>query len=496
MESWNEVIHTALLGTDKRSLDKGSLTETFSESLRLIDQVTQTKEEVFLQTATLLYNYRQCGFQPLAGAGVEIPAAGAEEKSYASTPAHGTLFDVLETGSASLLQFWLQQCAGAGRIVQPEVVPLLLDTGMKHKDIKPLVQSCIGKRGAWLLPFNDAWNYGEETGDEEGWQTGTLEQRKEVLARIRQSDPAKAREWLQQTWADENAATRAELVKVLSIHAGADDLPWLEELLKEKSSKVKDEVLRILKRIPSSSVVQLYWKTLAPAIHLKKEKTRLGLGSKTVLEFGPVPPVDEAIYKTGIEQLSSEKGITDDDFLLYQLIQSVPPSFIERHLGLAKEEILKLLEGTAKGKSFLPALGEAAIRFEEVEWLKAVITRPEARLYEEAFRLLPQADRESYALRQLESGQQAPVIDALTDLDSEWSPELARAVLRVTAKNTYQYNKMFYNSIVHLLPLTIAGELAHFAPKEEYPRALWGTLGEHLGRLLDLKQQTLKAFNS
>lgn len=497
MESWNHIIHTALLGTDKRVLKKEDLAAELAGPFELLVQNTDSREEAFLQTAALVYNYRQCGFLPLQKEVPALPVAEAEEKEYASAAAHGVLSDIMETGSTSLFLLWLQQCSQASRIVLPEFVPVLLDAGMKARRLREAVYRCCGKRGAWLLTLNKEWKYHTPVDGAEGWETGTFEQRKTILAQIREENPARARELLQEAWSQENAAARAELVQVLSIKAGEEDLPWLEGLLPEKSVKVRDAVVSVLKRIPSSSVVQLYWRLLKPSVELRKEKTLLGLGSKTVLELHPVKEIDEAIYKTGIEKMSSEKNVSDQNFLLYQLIMAVPPSLMEQHTGLEKEALLKALQQTPQGKNFIPAFGQAAILFDDTGWLRAVMTADADHLYIDALSRLPQEEAEKYAVLHLDDQNNTTAIgQRIVQLEKEWSLELAQAFLKQAAKSPYQYNRAFYNELVHLLPVTITGELAGYAPKEEYLRGMWSSLSEHIAKLLSLKQQTLNAFKS
>jgi hypothetical protein len=87
------------------------------------------------------------------------------------------------------------------------------------------------------------------------------------------------------------------------------------------------------------------------------------------------------------------------------------------------------------------------------------------------------------------------VVQAALRYTSEWSLEFSTAVLKFAAKNPYQYNKAFYNNMVHLLPVSITAELEKCTPKEEHLRAMWNNLSEYIIKLLTLKLHTLKAFN-
>lgn len=494
MESWNSVINTALLGTEKRSLKETDVDPALAESLTAVSAQTTDREEAFLQSAALVYNLRQCGFLPLHKETVTISIADAEEKSYASMPAHAVLADVLETGSISLLRFWLEQCSGAEKIVLPEVIPTLLNVGMKTKSLQSLVVLCCGKRGEWLQPFNKEWQWDKADSGEELWQTGTLSQRKEFLAQVRQSNPEKARELLQQTWPQESAATKVELLEQLRVNAGDGDKAWLEELSNEKSVKVKEAALAILKTVPNSDVVQRYWYILQQSIRLVTTKGLLGLGAKTTLEI-KLAGFDEAIFKTGIQQLPSKANLSEERYILYQLVSFVPPHLWETHFRLEKKKILELFSKDGNAETLLPAIGLAASRFKELDWLRAVIEIDQDRLFGDAFQLLPQKEAEQYALRFLNADVPAAgVMSNLHDFREEWSVDFAKAVLRFTAKNPYQYHRGFYNDMAALLPVPLAGELEKFTPKEEYLRNMWSNQSEYITKLLTLKLQTLKAF--
>ncbi|HYH15333.1 MAG TPA: DUF5691 domain-containing protein, partial [Flavisolibacter sp.] len=347
--------------------------------------------------------------------------------------------------------------------------------------------------GAWLVAFNEAWKYTAVQEEEELWQTGTLEQRKTVLATVRTEDPAKGLLLLQQVWSSENAATRAELVQQLETRLSHEDLPWLEEQLQEKSTKVKAVIIDLMKRIPSSSIVQLYWRLLQPSIEVRTEKKLLGLTSKTVIELTPIKEVDETIFKTGLEKVSSEKKVSDDVFLLYQLIMSVPPSFLEAHTGLEKAALLKALQ---QEEVWLPALAQGAIQFKEVDWLRVIIAQDSTRFYADALSLLPQAEAEAYALQHSDNVDHLPdIIQQLIEREAEWGLEITRSIFRFTADNPYQYSRSFYNGIVHLIPVAIASELEQMAPEQSYTKSMWNSLSEYITRLLTLKSETRKAFN-
>jgi hypothetical protein len=482
MQTWDQIINTALLGTDKRAPEVNELPAALANAVALIQQNTTDKEEQFLQTASLAFNYRQCGTMPMKKESVTIEKAGPEEKQYCSLLAVQTLKDILDSESNSLLQFWLQQCSSAARIVTPEFVPLLLNAGIQQKKLQNLVVACCGKRGEWLSRFNPEWNFSTATTDEELWQTGSPEQRKMVLEQIRKDDPETARNWLQQTWPQEDAGTKIEFLLLLGINIGSADIEFLLSLSKEKSKKVKDIALWLLKQIPDSPVVQQYQQLLQQTVTA---------GSKGLQV--QMPALDDSILKTGIDKLSNNKDYTDDEFVAMQLMQAVPPSFWETHLQSTPDVIIKSWQKDVTGKKLLPAIVQAVVAFKDQRWATAFMQNSHV-FYIDIIPLLPVKEQESHSIKFISQFAENIIEHAIKREDT-WSIDLTRAIFIHTARSVYQYNRSFYSRYIHCIPIGIIAELGKCAPGEEHLRATWNNTSEYIITLLNLKKQTIQSFN-
>src|SRR5690348_5971866 len=98
MEAWDHIISTAMLGTDKRIPDVQQFPAPLAEAATL---VIGDKEEQCMQTAALVFNFRQCGMVPLQKEVLNFPVAAEEEKEYCSPLAMQVLRDILEIQSKS-----------------------------------------------------------------------------------------------------------------------------------------------------------------------------------------------------------------------------------------------------------------------------------------------------------------------------------------------------------------------------------------------------------
>lgn len=494
MEFWDNIINTSMIGTDKKQISTNELPADLTEVAEQINaNFNLDKEEKFLQLAAVAFNYRQAGVLPILKTTISLTAAAVEEKKYCSAAAEQALKDIQSAESIPLLQLWLQECNAKQQIIQPELLPALLTLGVQEKKLQTLITSCCGKRGEWLSNFNDAWNFSQNQTVEQLWQTGTPEQRKTVLRDIRTDNPGQARIFLQQTWPQEDAATKVSFLEIFAININEADIPFLETLLTEKSKKVKDEAVSLLKKIPASSIVQQYQDLLQQSVQLKKEKALLGLSNKISLQFHLPSTIDESIFKTGVDKLSNNKAFTDEEYILYQLIQSVPPSFWEKHLSTTPENIINHFQKDAVGKKMMPALVLAIRQFTDTNWAFLMMQYSEI-FYLEILPFIPLQQQEYYSNKFFQDKADS-ILHYATQRKTEWSTALTINIFRHIAKNPYQYNRSFFNQYIHLIPVTIVADLEKCTPEEEHQRTMWINTSDYIIKLITLKIQLVKAFN-
>jgi len=483
MQFWNHIIQTAMLGTDKKQLTIGELPIAIADASNFITANTNIdREEQFLQLASLAVSYRQSGAQPLHQEGISLPLAPKEEKPYCNNKATAVLKDILDEESTPLLTIWLQHCSQQQQLAPPISLPALLDKANKHKAIRSLVERCMGKRGEWLCAFNTDWQFAAGETDEERWQTGKPDQRRQVLEKVRAENPALGRQWLQDTWGQENANAKAELLKGLDVNLSEKDLEWLEGLTTEKSQRVKEETLNLLQKIPESGVVQLYWEVVQETVKLKKEFL------KTSLSIHLPVDVNETIYKAGITKSNKDQEV------IYQLIANIPPHFWESYFKETPEHIYKLFNKDKKSEEFIPAIGQAAGKFRDTTWTRLFI-KEEKRIYYDLLPLLSENERDEYVLKRFDDMAEAAVNFLTKDNTSEWKLPVALAVFKHTTANPYQYNYAFYNRNIHLVPVQLLEQLDSFTPAEEYQRHMWRSTSDHIRKLLQLKQRTIQSFS-
>lgn len=492
MNDWQQVIQTTLIGTDKQTISTNDMDENLLPVMNAITSNTDIdKEEQFLQIATLVHQYTFCGTEPIVKADSSLPICEAETQTYCNSDATNILREILYEDSSGLLAMWLQLCASKQQIVAPVLLPDLFEKAVQQKSLRQYI-ACFGKRGEWLSQFNTAWQFATPTSDEELWQRGTANERKIVLQQLRTTNATQAREWLQETWSQENAASKQSLLEAFATNLSDADVPWLESLTNEKSSKVKEDVLKLLQQIPNSTIVHQYTLFLQQSLLLKKEKTMFGLSSKQVLEIAVPNDIPSQLKQYGLESLSNKKEFTDDEWMVFQLIKHVPPKALEQHLQLQPQSIIELFQKEDTTKKFISAIVTATIRFSSKQWAIALMQFSNV-FYLDILPLIPVQQQEFYS-KQFFKGNEQSIIHYATNRDVEWSPELTQLILNYAAANPYNYNKNFYNQHIHLIPIQALNMLDKCTPTEGYASNYWNNIIVHLEKLLILKQQTIQSF--
>ena len=497
MKIWEDIVNNAMLGTTKLPLRAADLPATITEQVEVSD--TPDAEEDFLRFGSLMYQYRQSGCVPLDLRSAVLSAAEAEIKPYCHANATVVLRTILSEEHHALLKLWLTQCDLAHKCAEPECVPALLDISIGKKELRPLILSVCGKRGEWLGRLNPQWNFSAPEADAQTvWQTGRAEERKDLLKSLRAQQPAAALELLQSSWDTESANEKVSFLEILTTGLSEHDLAWLEGL-KEKGQKVNNAMQDLIKRIPASQPVQAYMAILKEAVSVKNSKALLGMLAKTTIEVNEKIAFPKGIFKSGIEKLSTDKHVSDAQYILVQLIAFVPPSFWNDHLKETPEALIKLFQKEKKTALYVPAMALAAIKFRDNVWAQALVDHGDEEILESALvsliGSLPAKDRDRCALRFIKKRPQE-LINMLTDFDDEWSHDLAKGVLSFTSQDVYAYNKTFYRTVVKNIPVAMLKELESFMPSEEQKKAYWRNQSNELSGVLTLKQQILQSFSS
>lgn len=485
MQYWNNIINTALLGTAKKTADTTGFQGPLLEAAgTILADTSLDREDQFLHMAAVVYNYRQSGVQP-SSSDASLPVCEPENKKYCHTTAVQSLLHTIDTENIPLLSLWLESCARAKVIVPPPYLPLILETAYRHKPLRNLAAACCGRRGEWLSQFNKDWNFSVVADTpEEQWQNGTTAQRLAALTALRERSPETALQWLQETWNKESAVVKSELVTALAVNVSQDDVPWLESLLAEKSKQVRENALLLLKKVPGTALHDLYRQVLLDAIQEDEA------GNITCQLSADL---DESLFRSGIEKMSSNTGISDNDFILAQLITFVHPGVWEKHFHRPFDQVVQLFQQQPALQPFTTSLVKAIVWFEDTK--RALSFMQHSELFDSSLLpLLPPEKQDEYMLRHIDEHSNELILYA-TQMKEEWSEALALKILAFCARYPYTYSQSAVGNFIAQIPVSVKSSLENITTENENYKTYWKSISAHLSGLLQVKAFIIQSFS-
>lgn len=524
MEYWENVIKAALLGTQKKVLATESLPEVIRKAVS--EQTQPDAEELFLKIASLATQYVNAGTR-FPGMQLIFQPSEPEEWQVAPTQLISLLKNTLSENQGSLLADTIRLMATKSWRITEDLLPDLLDKGKNNPNLQKTIKKVAGKRGAWLAQFNPDWQYMFPASPEEIWQTGKPEERKKVLAELRLTNPALAREWLLDVWRNENANTKSSFLSVFSNGLSMEDEPMLESILQDKSQKVRETAANLLFLLPNSRLIERVWQQTHTWIRVEDLGRLLGLGAKRmVLKLILPDSLSQDLIKDGIEP-SKEKllkefassgevhkravaSCMESETWLYQVLLAIPAHRWYKHLDISPDVFVSLFLHDDFSK-FIPALSNAAILHKEVALIKALLVP-----YINGNRHVKQAQQEGLALSQqfsliyaLPPAERSHYLDELLALfgtnnyqffqyvsifNYTWPLDFSLRVLQIIA-NKCSANRYYYFDVRQIqglseyFPTAVLEHFNQLAPADEMAYSRWQQVTQPLHDSLELKNQ-------
>lgn len=401
--SWQELLSNALVGTARRP---------------------GTTPERLLDTAAVRVVQGRAGRIP---GSLELPAPvpAPLESSSAVGPAAGRrLAHLLARGRTDLLREWLAAVAERGLIVPPELLPALLDRGAADRSLRGPIAAAAGARGGWLATQEASWAYladedpgavPDERSGEEVWQFGSPGERRRELSRLRGADRDRARVLLQGVWPQEKAATRLAFLDVLAENLLPDDEDFLEQVLDDRSAKVRRRSTELLARLPDSAYGARMAARVAPLLTLDR-------GGLTV---EPPEHLDDTAERDGIIRVPPQ-GQGQRQWWLRQMLSRTPLHTWIPRLGPSAERILRHPMPQPWGDLVVAGLTEATIAQHDVGWARALFP-----LTSRVAPVLPIVERQECAAAMLERQDWLEHgHDLLASIPAPWTGRLAVQVVR------------------------------------------------------------------
>lgn len=374
--SWDTLVATALMGTDRQT---PNLSEVDGALGDLLGQMTSTDaESSLLGAAGAIATYYQAGTVPDEQTISQPNPCDGDQQPYCSALALQLLNTMLNGKYRPVLSEFLVYLNAAGQRVPEELLPTLLNIGRQQSHLRDLIQPGIGKRGTWLAQQNPDWAYISSEVDmldadghvqtarlKERWETGTRATRLALLKELRAIAPDQAREQLSATWTQEKAKDRAAFLGQFLIGLSLEDEAFLESALGDRSKEVRAIAAHMLAHLPESQLCQRM--TERATTFLKIQPSSDSIILNVMLPDSP----DQSWQKDGIVA-EKRHGLGQRGSLLMQLLSAVPLKVWEPY-GDANVLIEAASQHEWK-RALLKGWEIAAQRQQNQAWIQALVT--------------------------------------------------------------------------------------------------------------------------
>jgi hypothetical protein len=433
MQIWDDILATAVVGTEQREFKLPAREDELSRLLAQID--TADREGSLLSAASVVALYRSAGVAPMADSPA-LPEVSAREDANRSSPASGQHLALMLDGQfQELLREWLAAMKSAGKRVPEEYLPALLDHGRVDPFLHRMIADVMGQRGEWLAAQNPDWRYATRRDEKDLWETGTRDERWMLLDHLRSTDPTKARELLATTWSQESVKNRVAFLEKFAAGVSSDDESFFNEALHDRSVEVRRVARTLLASLPNSEFSRRLQELANQILDFKKPL----IGRARIEVTMPEDPI--AWLKANDVEIDSPPHNTTQSvgpkaWALKEIVSLIPITYWNELWKKTPIEIIRAADESEWRESFALGLLAAAQRDRDPDWIEALgfftATDPKQPLLIELVAYLPTARLEALSFEALksDSAELQSVLPLLQAHRSAWSDQLSRAVVK------------------------------------------------------------------
>ncbi|WP_263983029.1 DUF5691 domain-containing protein [Streptomyces spinosus] len=384
--SWEDLVTTALLGTDRRA--PAHVVPGRPAPVALLDAaaVATVRRRAGLRPARAA---RRPGPAP-ADPRPALPAPAARRLSVLLADRSGGAAGGRRGGSPDLMELlpqWLAAANAHGYAAPPQLLPALLDAARGRTDLRPAALAFAGPRALWLARLNPDWRFAlraapgggaalPDPADAEAvrrlWQEGLFAERAALLGALRVRTPGLGRDLLASTWATERAEDRLMFLDSLRTGLSDADEPFLEQALGDRSRNVRATAAELLSALPGSALAARMAVRASACVALDRTGSAPAIAVEAPLEC------DAAMERDGVVA-APPAGRGERSWWLGQLVEAAPLGIWPGRLGgRTPQEIVALPVADGWQGELHAAWCRAAVRQRDAGWSRALLGSPSA----------------------------------------------------------------------------------------------------------------------
>lgn len=506
MSQLSLLIRTALLGTQREPLPEPPAGTLLADLLASVNSAEP--EAILLSLAGAAQIMEMAGQLPYRiftqstnhlPPTDDVPACGAASAS--------RLGAMLDGRFQTMVPAFLEEVAHAGRRIPDEMLPALLQHGVKAVSLRSLIIPAIGRTGRWLASQNPAWAYAAFEADTwEGlarlWRSGSSEQRGALLIQVRATHPEWGVPLAQITWKSEPANVRSRYIRALEQGLGAADEPFLEVALDDRDNTTRRKASDLLAQIPESRLMQrmsaraddlLRW---TPDEHSPVEITLPDPLPADILRDCALP----AAVKTAP---SSMRGMR-----LSAILGSVPLTHWEAAWGVSPEEIVRAALASNLPRSLIRGFVSAAVRQHNSIWAGVLLRSDQ--YSPDVIRLAALLPAPDFEVLIAEADHPGAVLDGgvmvrlLHYWTGQWSVEVARRWIHALEHHLTQPQdkppgmtlRMVFKKFGRACPVSLADEVAAALLPLIQPDSVWWGMVQEAVAIIRFRRAMLADLES
>ncbi|MFB7083869.1 DUF5691 domain-containing protein [Streptomyces sp. NPDC056296] len=383
---WEELVTSALLGTDRRTPPGCEPGPRAPAALLDAAAAETVRRRAGLCPARAARRPEPAPEDPRP----RLPAAAARRLTMLLTDRPGTAGGGRRGTAPDLMELlpqWLATANARGYAAPPQAVPALLDAARGRTDLRPAALTFAGPRALWLARLNPDWRFAlratpgggtalpgpEATERVRGlWEEGLFAERVALLASLRARDPAAARELLASTWATERAEDRLMFLDSLRTGLEPADEPFLEQALADRSRNVRATAAELLSALPDSALAARMAARAVTCVSLDRALYPPAIAVEAPHEC------DAGMERDGVVA-KPPAGRGERSWWFGQLVEAAPLGTWSARLGGRTPEEIAALPVSDDWRSDLHAAWcRAAVRQRNGAWARALLGAPTA----------------------------------------------------------------------------------------------------------------------
>lgn len=479
---WHDITTTALIGVERQPLNLGhepllnspasvgtpeltvsTESPTLPNTLAKLDR--SDPAATLLTAAAAACVYKRAGTLPATAlVAAPEPAAADTRRECPAGAAH--LLAMICGDYKAVAPEALEILDQAGMRPPATLLPELIDLGRQNTNLRDAILRVIDSRGLWLAGQNPDWSYAASGVEAVDWTTAPRPARVATFYALGLTDPAEARRLLQSTWAEDGAEDRAALLDAREEGLSADDEPFLEAALDDRSSTVREVAAGLLARLPGSA----YSARMTERVRSLLRHSYKFIGGHR-LDVSPPDDADASLTRDlgdgkVTAKASQASGEGEKASRLRRMVAAVPPRQLSAILQIPAAEIVRLAEKNEWSVPLLRGIAQAGGRHPDAEWTLALLGEIASRpaladnafwnSIEPAVRALPIETLERVLTAELARAPLAapgPARRLLALHRGRWSPAFAQTFAAKVRETLAQFSDVqTYGAIMAILP--------------------------------------------